>query len=147
MPKLKKWVEEQCEGRVLNMFGGVVRLLGDVVHNDIDASKLKDGDLNKNAYLLEQWQDQIGSFDTVILDPPYTAFQAVHSYGLKKQQDISHARDVTEWVLKPGGKVITLGFNSTGMSKSRGFTKERIALVNCGASHNDILVVSERRVQ
>jgi hypothetical protein len=47
--------------------------------------------------------------------------------------------------LRPGGRVLSLGFNSTGMSDSRGFDKEAILMVNCGGSHNDYIVMSERQ--
>lgn len=150
MPKLRKYVEERLEGTVLNLFGGITRLThpseGErIYHNDVMVEYLKDGDLNRDAYDLSKWQDFAGGVDTVVFDPPYSAHQAVVSYGVKKAQQVTHARDVVEFVLRPGGRVISLGFNSTGMSMSRGFTKEEILLVNCGASHNDYLVTTERR--
>lgn len=142
MPKLRKWVESRCEGRVLNMFGGVVRIPG-AVHNEINLEL--EADMRRDAFDLEQWQDLAENYDTVIFDPPYSAHQAVVSYHTKKAQQVTHARDVVEYVLKPGGRVISLGFNSTGMSDSRGFTKDSILLVNCGGSHNDFIVVSEHQ--
>jgi hypothetical protein len=144
MPKLKAWVEERIEGHTLNLFGGVTRLAGDVVYNDLNSDL--DADIRKDAYDLCQWADLGGRFDTVVFDPPYTAFQAVKTYGRKKAQEVTHARDVVEYVLRPGGRVISLGFNSTGMSHSRGFVKEALALVNCGGSHNDYILMSERHV-
>jgi hypothetical protein len=144
MPKVRKWVEDRCEGKVLNLFGGVVRL-PNAVHNDLNIDLLASGDLNRDAFDLAQWRDLEGQFDTVVFDPPYSAHQAVVSYGLKRAQRVTHARDVVEFVLKSGGRVISLGFNSTGMSDSRGFSKESLALVNCGGSHNDIILLSERR--
>ena len=144
MPKLRKWVEDRIVGRTLNLFGGVTRLNGDIVYNDLNP--VLPADLRRDAYDLSQWTDCGGSFDTVIFDPPYSAVQAVKTYGVKKAQLVSHARDVVEYVLKPGGRVISLGFNSTGMSNSRGFVKEAILMVNCGGSHNDYLIVSERHL-
>jgi hypothetical protein len=145
MPKLRSWVESRLEGRVLNLFGGVTKLTppagGAVVTNDL---YLPEADYQRDACDLTQWLDSEHEFDTVVFDPPYSDFQAVKTYGVKKAQKVTHARDVVEYVLRPGGRVISLGFNSTGMSASRGFVKEEILLVNCGGSHNDILVVSER---
>jgi hypothetical protein len=145
MPKLRAWVESRLEGTVLNLFGGVVRLPS-AVHNDLNKD-LANGplDLNRDAFDLEAWVDSAGVYDTVVFDPPYSAHQAVVSYGTKKQQRVSHARDVVEYVLAPHGRVISLGFNTTGMSNARGFTKENILIVNCGGSHNDYLIMSERR--
>jgi hypothetical protein len=147
MPKVRAWVESRLEGTVLNMFGGVTKLTppvgGTVESNDIAPDI--ESDFILDAYDLKQWTGLEASFDTVVFDPPYTAFQAVKTYGSKKAQEVTHARDVVEYVLRPGGRVLSLGFNSTGMSESRGFEKEAILLVNCGGSHNDIIVMSERR--
>lgn len=146
MPKLRGWVEERLEGQVLNLFGGLVRLTppedGKVLYNDLDESL--EADFRKDAYDLSHWTEYEGLFDTVVFDPPYTAYQAVKTYG-RKAQLVSHARDVVEFVLRPRGRVISLGFNSTGMSESRGFSKDALLLVNCGGSHNDFILVSERR--
>lgn len=146
MPKVRKWIEARLTGDVLNLFGGVTRLTydGAILYNDLNVDL--PADYRRDAYDLSQWADTADRFDTVIFDPPYTAFQAVRTYGSKKAQEVSHARDVVELVLKPGGRVLSLGFNSTGMSESRGFVKDAIALVNCGASHNDIIIVSEHRL-
>jgi hypothetical protein len=145
MPKIRTWIEERLEGEVLNLFGGVVRLPHSV-HNDLNPDLLHEGDLQKDACDLSQWMDLGDRFDTVVFDPPFSDFQAVVSYGIKRQQRVSHARDVVEHVLRPGGRVISLGFNSTGMSNSRGFRKDSLALVNCGGSHNDFILLSERQV-
>jgi hypothetical protein len=148
MPKLRQWIESRLEGSTLNLFGGVTRLVhphGDaIVYNDLNDSI--PADYRRDAYDLAEWADCADRFDTVIFDPPYSAFQAVRTYGSKRAQEVTHARDVVEFVLKPGGRVLSLGFNSTGMSHSRGFVKEGLLVVNCGGSHNDYLVLSERHV-
>lgn len=146
MPKTRAWVESHLTGDVLNLFGGVVRLPR-AVHNDIETRHLLDGDINRDAYDLSLWTDLSGHFDTVVFDPPYSAHQRVVSYGLagRRQQCVSHARDVVEYVLKPGGRVISLGWNSTGMSVGRGFSKLDLLVVNHGGSHNDTLVLLEKR--
>jgi hypothetical protein len=150
MPKLRGWVESRLEGRVLNLFGGVTLLTppdgGSIVTNDIDP--VHNSDYQLDACDLAQWTSKefADQFDTVIFDPPYSFYQAAKTYGIKKQQKVSHARDVVEYVLRPGGRVISLGFNSTGMGSSRGFEKEGLLIVNGGGSHNDIMVLSERRL-
>lgn len=148
MPKIRQWIEGRLEGAVLNLFGGVVRLThpegGSIHTNDINPDFAADTHLD--AFDLASWTGYQGRFAVVVSDPPYSAHQAVVSYGIKKAQQITHARDVIEYVLAPGGRVISLGFNSTGMSASRGFEKEAFAAVNCGASHNDIILLSERHV-
>lgn len=153
MPKTRKWVEARLEGQTLNLFGGVVRLthnyeLAHIIHNDINPANLNEGDLERDAFDLGLWRDYEGCFGTVVFDPPYSAHQAVVSYNMgPRKQRVSHARDVVEYVLRPGGRVISLGWNSTGMSGGRGFEKEGLLLVNHGGSHNDTIVLCERRVE
>lgn len=147
MPKVRQWIESRLEGDVLNLFGGVTKLIpppgGTITYNDLNEEI--PADLRNDAYDLTKWTSYADKFDTVIFDPPYTAYQAIKTYG-RKAQLVSHARDVVEFVLKPGGLVLSLGFNSTGMSQSRGFEKDALALVNCGGSHNDIILLAERHL-
>lgn len=144
MPKTRAWVESKLNGLTLNIFGGLIRLPNSV-HNDLNQSLLKEGDLSFDACDLASWIDHAGRYDTLVFDPPYSFHQAVVSYGMARKQKVSHARDVVEYVLKPAGRVISLGWNSTGMSGGRGFTKEALLLVNHGGSHNDTIVLAEQR--
>ena len=140
MPRLRAWVEQRLEGRVLNLFGGVVRLPNSV-HNDIRVEL--EPDTSIDAYDPDAIST-LGKFDTVVFDPPYSAHQAVHSYGGVRMQEVTRARESVLRVLNPKGVVISLGWNSTGMSASRGFEKQALLLVNSGGSHNDIIVLAER---
>lgn len=148
MPKLRRWVESRLEGDVLNLFGGFTRLDhpggASILYNDRNLDL--EADYRRDSYNLLEWQDAGGRFGTVILDPPFTAYQAVRTYGITRAQEISHAREVALYALKPGGRIISIGYNSTGMSESRGFVKESIALVNTGASHNDYIALCERHL-
>jgi hypothetical protein len=146
MPKLRKWVEERLEGDCLNLFGGVTQLTppdGRIIITNDTNPDIK-SNYNRDACDLTQWQDCANCFGTVVFDPPYSFYQAAKTYGIKRVQKVTHARDVVEYVLRPGGRVISLGFNSTGMGLSRGYEKEGLLLVNGGGSHNDIIVLSER---
>lgn len=146
MPKTRKWVEDRLEGQVLNLFGGMTRLTyaGEIDYNDLNPGI--PADLRLDACDPDLWANMAASYDTIIFDPPYSFHQAVVTYGMKRKQKVSLARDVVEFVLRPGGRVISLGWNSTGMSASRGFEKEALLLVNHGGSHNDTIILSERRV-
>lgn len=58
----------------------------------------------------------------------------------------ANIKDEAARILKPGGLVITLGWNSTGLGKRRGFTKEQLLVVNHGAQHNDTLALLESKL-
>ena len=146
MPKLRRWVESRLRGRTLNLFGGKVRLthIAPVVHNDIRAECQPDTMLDAfdpDAIIT------LGVFETIVFDPPYSSYQAVHSYGGVKMQEVTRARESVHLALVPGGRVISLGWNSTGMSASRGYVKDEILLVNSGGSHNDIIVLVEHEAR
>lgn len=46
-----------------------------------------------------------------------------------------------------GGKVISFGWNSCGIGKTRGFEIERILIVCHGGHHNDTICTVEKKVQ
>ena len=48
-------------------------------------------------------------------------------------------KNVLKRVLNPNGRVISFGYNSVGMSKSRGFEKKAICLVCHNGNHQDTI--------
>jgi hypothetical protein len=89
----------------------------------------------------------------IILDPPYSDRQLTESY--KKIGGMSILGNPVYWaqikdeaarVCKPGGIVISFGWNSTGLGAVRNFEKIKILLVNHGAQHNDTIVTVERKM-
>jgi len=89
------------------------------------------------------------------LDPPYTKRQVSEHY--KKNGGIctgwhtsagwiAKVKDEMARVIKPEGKVITYGYNSSGMGKKRGFEITRILLVSHGAEHNDTICTVETKL-
>ena len=94
------------------------------------------------------------SVSCLAFDPPYSQYQLKLVYG-----DNGLSLDVqvyTYWrrcrieiarVVKPGGKVISFGWNSAGIGKRRGFDITRILLVSHGGNHNDTICTVERKIQ
>lgn len=94
--------------------------------------------------------------DLILFDPPYSRRQVKEvyngigrHYGIKDSQDHStnwsKEREVIDRILQPGGFILSFGWNSSGMGKERGYTKEEILMVNHGGAHNDTIVVVERK--
>jgi len=88
--------------------------------------------------------------DGVLFDPPYSPRQIKECYegiGIKefntKMDFYSNVKDEIARVVKPGGKVISFGWNSMGMGKNRGFEIKRILLVPHGGAKNDTIVTVE----
>jgi hypothetical protein len=86
-------------------------------------------------------------YSLILSDPPFSMYQAVHTYNNKKMQDITHIRNLYNQLLLVGGIIISCGYNTTGMSTKRGFEKTELLIVNCGGSHNDFLILKEKQIQ
>ena len=95
------------------------------------------------------------SVDGVLLDPPYSFRQIMECYNgigrkvFKTDTDgsfYSKKKDEIARIVKQGGKVITFGWNSMGIGKTRGFKMNEILLVPHGASKNDTIVTVETKL-
>lgn len=87
-------------------------------------------------------------------DPPYSLRQLKEKYdnlgkSLTQRETTNYWSDLKDEVarvLKPGGKVISFGWNSIGIGKTRGFEITRILMVCHGGHHNDTICTVERKV-
>lgn len=92
-----------------------------------------------------------GRIENAVIDPPYSPRQAKEEYKLDLDaveftKYLSRVQDELSRVIRPGGMAISLGWNSNGLGKSRGFKLKKILLVAHGAHHNDTIVTVERKV-
>lgn len=121
------------------------------INNDINSNF---GDLNHDAL------DFLGCFsdeevDTVVFDPPYSPRQVSECYQkegvtvtnlMTSGKFWADLKDEVARITHKGSKVISFGWNSGGMGKSRGFEIESILLIAHGGSHNDTIVTIERKI-
>jgi hypothetical protein len=94
--------------------------------------------------------------DVGIFDPPYSPRQISECYksiglkvGMEETQNgrlYKRVRDALDTVMKPGGIVLSFGWQSSGMGKGRGYELLEIALIQHGGGHNDTICVAERKV-
>ena len=92
------------------------------------------------------------SVDGVLYDPPYSPRQVSECYknfGIEVTQETTrasfwgnHKKEISR-IIKPGGKVITFGWNSGGIGAKYGFKIKRILLVAHGGWHNDTICTVE----
>lgn len=142
-PKLKEWVESNCEGKVLNLFAGTTKLDVDEVRVDIDVEVEPDYCMDAYDFVIKCVEHE-AKFDTIILDPPYNLRKSREKYGGRYIGSFTKIKNLIPNILNEGGVVITLGYDSVGMSKSRGFKKEAVCLVCHNGDHNDTIVLKER---
>jgi len=92
--------------------------------------------------------------DLVILDPPYSLRQMQECYsqvgrkitGRESQRFYGDIRDAVDKLVEPDGVVISCGWNSIGMGKTRGYDIQEILLVCHGRAHNDTIVTVDKKV-
>lgn len=59
----------------------------------------------------------------------------------------SAVKDEVARIIKPGGRTITFGWNSSGIGLKRGFVQTRILIVCHGGDHNDTICVVEEKTK
>ena len=138
-PKLREWVEKQCKGKVLNLFAGRTKLNVDEYRVDID--KEVPADFYGDAFEFVSTTEM--RFDTIILDPPWSIRKSREKYGGRVVGSFTKIKNVLRRILNKGGRVITVGYSSTGMSKSRGFEKIALAVVCHNGDHDDSFAITE----
>lgn len=101
----------------------------------------------------KQFNDESADFG--LIDPPYSLRQVSECYkefGIKVTGWHTSAgwtakvKDEVARIIKPGGKVITFGWNSAGIGIKRGFKITRILIVPHGGSHNDTICTVETKL-
>lgn len=92
--------------------------------------------------------------EKLAFDPPYSLRQLKEKYenmgnSLSQRETTNYwsdLKDIIAWIIKPGGKVVSFGWNSIGIGKTRGFEITRILMVCHGGHHNDTICTVERKV-
>jgi hypothetical protein len=147
-PKTKEWVESRCEGHTLNLFAGKTKLNVNEVRVDLSPEEAE-ADYYIDAFEFIQYWIINGTkaFNTIILDPPWNIRKAREKYQGRYIGSFTKIKNELHKIMAPNCKVITFGYDSTGMSKSRGFEKEEILLINNSGDHNDVIAVVERKIE
>lgn len=95
------------------------------------------------------------SADVGLFDPPYSPRQISECYknvgrevgieGTQNARLYKRVRDALDSIIRPGGVVLSFGWNSAGMGKTRKYSIVEILLVAHGGAHNDTICVAERK--
>ncbi len=123
------------------------------VTNDVNPNLDTDYHLDATEFL-GLWD--IHSVDMVLYDPPYTPTQLKEHYNLYPESKALYydtkrtywkkQKDIIMDIVKPNGLVISFGYDSSGMGKTRGFEIIEILLVAHGGGHNDTICTVERKI-
>ena len=151
-------IEEVTSGIWLNPFSGLTNVKEfvseevQIISNDLNPEFDSDFHLDALDFLNRFDKDSI---DGVLFDPVYSPRQLSECYksvGLSVTKETtqssfwSNLKDSISSLIKLGGKVITCGWNSNGIGKTRGFALRRLLIVPHGGNHNDTLVTVEIKI-
>lgn len=152
-PKVKEWTETWCKGKVLNLFAGKTILNVDEVRVDIDKNVIAHHCMDAYEFL-KTWiihvkdnKQEYDKFDTIILDPPWNYRKAREKYEGRWIGKLTKVKNLLPQILNDGGRVISWGYSTVGMSKSRGFKKVAICLVCNNGDHNDSMGLVEEKIK
>jgi N6-adenosine-specific RNA methylase IME4 len=124
---------------------------GNAVTNDLNPETSAEYHMDALAFL-RMLRAEGRTYDRVIFDPPFSARQVdelYQGYGHNVVHAAYHrdCRDEIAALVKPGGLVISFGWNSTGMGVGRGFERIGVYLIAHGGSRNDTIMTVERKVR
>lgn len=141
---------ELTDGTWIDPFANQNKLA--TITNDLNTAF--DTDYHMDALdFLKTFQNE--SIDGVLYDPPYSPRQITECYQGVGMNVTSETTRASFWsnqkkeisrIVKPGGKVITFGWNSGGIGRKYGFEIVRILLVPHGGRHNDTICTVEEKI-
>lgn len=143
MKPVRLWVEKWCNGKVLNLFAGKTKL--EVNEVRIDASSEWNPYYCMDAYEFVS-KEELTNYNTIVLDPPYNLRKSREKYEGRYIGSFTKIKNEIAKKVKSGTRIITLGYDSTGMSKCRGFKKIAICLVCHNGDHNDTICLVEEKI-
>ena len=142
--KIRQWVEQRLQGRVLNACAGKTKLTHDheIVRNDIDEQR--DADLHVDVCEIGE-HFEAESFDTIVFDPPFTEYQSNKHYDGQQVGRVSMAKNHFDELLRPGGIVIQFGYTTTCMPMEQGYQRQEAVIWNTLGQMNDYLSTVDKK--
>lgn len=148
---IKELIHKYANGKIIDPFANNNKIA--TITNDLDTQYDTDYHMDATDFL-KMFDDK--SVDTVLYDPPYSPRQVSECYrklGMTVNKETTQSsywrkhREQIVRIVRPGGIVISCGWNSTGIGKKCGFEKIEILLVAHGSQHNDTIVVVEKKIE
>jgi len=140
--RIKKWVEDNCQEPVLNLFAGKTPLALREIRND--ANEDMPAGFHMDALEFSKtWNGE--KFGTVLLDPPYSYRKSMEMYDGKVMSPFNALKNAIPRILENNGSVITFGYHSVSMGNKRGFEQEHLLVMYHGGAIHDTICIVERK--
>lgn len=154
---VKKYVDAtDTQSLIVDPFVGNSPFSKDCLSNDLDPSVDSEFHLDATEFLSIVEIDFEGAVDLVLYDPPYSPRQVSEVYkkfdrtvNMQTTQSSywGNQKKIISRIVNVGGHVITCGWNSGGIGKTKGFEIIEILLVAHGGWHNDTIVTVEKKIR
>ena len=152
IPPIRQFINKHLvRGIIIDPFANKNRIA--TITNDLDPRYQTDYNMDALKFLKIFNNNSI---DMVLYDPPYSPKQVSECYtnlgmtvNMQTTQSSywSNQKKEISRIVKPGGKVITFGWNSGGIGRKYGFEIEEILLVAHGGWYNDTICTLERKLK
>jgi hypothetical protein len=153
IPPIKRLLAEEVTGGIwCDPFAGMKSPAQ--VKNDLNPEANAEFHMDALEFLRAQ---PTGHFDGVLYDPPFSSRQASECYrSFGKELLTATVTNNRYWadckneiarILKLGGKALCFGWNSMGVSMSRGFEMQRVLMVPHGGTRHDTICTVEIKTQ
>lgn len=142
--KIKKWVESNCLNFTLNAFAGCVKLNVTEYRIDQDVHAIADEYCDIIDFVNDKRIDLKNTFDTVLLDPPYSLRKSMECYNGNKMSQFNYLKNIIAEKLCPE-RVITFGYQSVSMGIKRGYKQTELCIMHHGGAIHDTIAVVEDR--
>lgn len=101
--RILRWVEDICEGTVLNLFSGKTLLSCNEIINDIREEMPADYHRDALEFVIS-WSKICGKkFNTILLDPPYSYRKSMEMYDGKKMSPFNAIKNRIPSILYKNG--------------------------------------------
>ena len=122
--------------------------------NDINPNTSAQSHQDAEAFLADLASRGIAA-DLALFDPPYSPRQVSEHYKAAGREVTGEdtqngrlyrrVRNAVDLIIKPGGAVLSFGWQSVGMGIGRGYELIEVMMVAHGGGHNDTLCIAERK--
>jgi hypothetical protein len=122
--------------------------------NDINRNTTASAHMDAEEFLIYLAERRVIA-DLALFDPPYSPRQVSEHYKAAGREVTAEdtqngrlykrVRDAIHQIVRPGGIVLSFGWQSMGMGVGRGYIPLEILLVPHGGGHNDTICLAERK--
>lgn len=120
--------------------------------NDINRNTSAQSHMDAEEFLIYLGDRSVVA-DLVLFDPPYSPRQVSEHYKAAGREVTAEdtqngrlyrrVRDAIDKIIRPGGIVLSFGWQSVGMGIGRGYELIEVMMVAHGGGHNDTLCLAE----